>query len=212
MTLVSLDMRKKDCAIFVINDYPTEFAGTLEWELSDFSGKVINKQSRPVRVASTTAQREVTLNYSKLLLGQSMENVYLVARLVQGQVVVSLSTQLLIPDREASLMKADIETKISVQQEEATITLKSNTFARYVYVEVDNAQGPISDNYFDMEPGKEYKLTCPVLPNVDPLVHVRSLVDVTSKGTRKDDKRIRAAIRGTKPHPLFHFAYKFLVK
>ena len=38
------------------------------------------------------------------------------------------------------------------------ITLKSQTFAKYVFVEVKGLKGRLSDNYFDLEAGKEKKI------------------------------------------------------
>ncbi|MDR1639802.1 MAG: hypothetical protein LBT59_08925 [Clostridiales bacterium] len=211
MAMVSINIGKKDCSIFVTNDYPTELLGTLEWQLRSFSGECLYASSKDVRILPTSAQREASFDWKKAS-GADLRAVYLVAKLSQNGLVISESVQLMVPDRDAALTKPDIKSKVALSKGAATITLQSDTFARHVFVEVDNAQGPLSDNYFDMEPGREYILTCQVTGGSIPRISVHSLADVTPSGTAKDDARMRAEIRRMKPHPLHRFAYRFLVK
>lgn len=49
--------------------------------------------------------------------------------------------------------------KITYQIKGNTITLRSSAFAKYVYIEIAGYSGKLSDNYFDLEGGKEKVIT-----------------------------------------------------
>jgi len=61
-----------------------------------------------------------------------------------------------------------------------SITLKSKTFAKYVYVDIQGFTGRFSDNYFDLEPNQEKTITFDQ-NNLKPVVKIKSLWDVISK-------------------------------
>ncbi len=67
--------------------------------------------------------------------------------------------------------------QITYQIKGNTITLKSSAFAKYVYVNLKGYTGKFSDNYFDLEPGKEKVITFDK-GMTKPIVVVKSLWEV----------------------------------
>jgi beta-mannosidase len=71
--------------------------------------------------------------------------------------------------------------KISYQVRGNQIVLKAVAFAKYVYLDVVGYTGKLSDNYFDLQPGKETIITFneTELKAKKPIVKVKSLWEVT---------------------------------
>lgn len=73
--------------------------------------------------------------------------------------------------------------KITFRLQGNSIILKSTSFAKYVFVDIAGYKGKLSDNYFDLEPGKEKKISFNKneLKGGQPIVKIKSLFDVVSK-------------------------------
>jgi hypothetical protein len=129
--------------------------------------------------------------------------------------VIFCQNALLTPDKKANLQKPDIEKNISFENGTATLTLRSNVYARYVRVEVEGLNEPLSDNYFDLEAGREYSVHFPVPSNMDESafdrrVTVKTLADVSVRGTAIGDSFRRFLFR-LKPYNLLTWLlYKFV--
>ena len=108
-------------------------------------------------------------------------------------------------------MKSDI----SVDGNTATLTLKTNVFARYVYVDIAGITAPLSDNYFDIEGGKSYSITFKVPDSIEAEdllkgIQARSLIDVEAKGNWLTDKLLRIAMRFYKDNIMAWILFKFI--
>lgn len=212
MVIVSADMRKKDCDVFVINDYPHAFTGTLVWSLRAFDGKTIKRDVIEVSANSTCAQKQFTLHYARELGSYSADEVYLSLQLKQDTELLSKQVLLLVPDRQAKLPQPNIQTKIVRKGDSTAITLSSDKLARYVYLEAEHAAGPLSDNFFDLEPGLPLTVTCTV-PRTDELqLHIRSLAEIEYKGSRVDDKRLRLAMLTKKSNLMSRIIFQYFLK
>ena len=73
--------------------------------------------------------------------------------------------------------------QISYQIKGNKLILKSSAFAKYVYVDLIGYTGKLSDNYFDLEAGKEKTITFDpkALKTKTTVVKVKSLWDVIGK-------------------------------
>lgn len=68
--------------------------------------------------------------------------------------------------------------KITWKIDANTITLKSSSFAKYVFVDIPGYKGKLSDNYFDLQPGVEKRITVEVNEPWKRTIKVKSLYDV----------------------------------
>jgi hypothetical protein len=97
----------------------------------------------------------------------------------------------------------------------ATISLSSNVYTRQVFIDIAGIAAPLSDNFFDIEPGEEVRVTVPIpeglsADEVASCVKVRSMVDVKYDGTLASGKRSRLLFR-MKPFNLVSWIiFKFI--
>lgn len=68
--------------------------------------------------------------------------------------------------------------KITWKIDGNAITLKSSSFAKYVFVDIPGYKGKLSDNYFDLQPGVEKRVTVEVNDPWKRTIKVKSLWDV----------------------------------
>ena len=217
MVCVSAEMHKNDADVSVINDLPVGFLGSLNWRLVDFSGNTIHNQSVKVSIEKNSASKVETISFKHSLGDFKKQDAALILELLdfEGNVISSQSN-LLVPDKEASLRKPNLKTSISMVGKEATLTIAADTFTRFAYVEIEGVYTPLSDNFIDIEGGKSVNLTFAVtegkkVSELEKGIHILSMADVDFTGTLLQDKLWRLKTRFTKNNLIFWFVFKFLV-
>lgn len=190
------DYYKNHVNLFVANEYPREFSGKLIWRVKDFYGNPVSSGSCGVEVDKVSAKNLITLEFKDVLDGRKKEDVYLEVELSDGEKTVDTNSWLLVPDRDASLPKAEVKTDVIVKNGMAEFTFTSKTYARYVFAEADSINAPWSDNFFDILPGEEKKVRVPVreglsAQNIASELKIKTLTDVVAKGSNLTDKLIR---------------------
>ncbi len=215
MCCVSAEILNRRADIYVINEYPSAFTGTLKWELVDFHGNTIDSAEEKVNVQENGAGKIKSLSYKNILHGHKKNKAALILNLMDETGILSKQTCLLVPDKKAALEKPDIQSSLTVKGNTAVLTLKTDVFARYVYVDIDGVAAPLSDNYFDIEGGKSYCVTFTVPDDMSENVlkqgiRVHSLTDVKVKGSLLNDKRLRLAMRLNRQNFFSWLKIKFL--
>ncbi len=215
MCCVSADVYSRRADIYVINEYPYEFKGSLKWELTDFYGNVVSSGEEAAAAGAGEARKIISLRYKTILDRHKKKNVVLVLYLEDDREVLSKQTCLLVSDKKAALIKPDITTSLKVRRDLAELTLKTNVFARYVLVEIDGITAPLTDNYFDIEGGKSYGIAFQVPDSMDAEavergMQIRSFIDVQVKGNVFQDKLLRLAMRFHKQNFLTWLMFKFI--
>lgn len=217
MVCVSAEMHRHAAEVFVINDLPTVFIGSLNWRLVDFSGKTIHTQTKQVKTEKNSASKVESIHFEQCLGDLQKTNVALILELLDSAGnILSSQSNLLVPDKEASLQKPNLQTSLSVEGEVATIGITADTFTRFAYIEIEGVQTPLSDNFIDLEAGKTAFLTftLPKGENCDDLkneIRILSMADVDFTGTLLQDKLWRLKTRLSKHNLLYWIMFKFLV-
>ncbi len=211
MLMISNDYYDDRAELYVINEYPRPFTGTLQYAVKDFAGMTVRSGSLPVEIDSVASKRVFTLPYE----GLSTKDVYLKTRLISGETVLDEKLYLLVPDKDAALPKTKIAYTVSYADGLAQLALCANSFARYVYVDSDAVWENWSDNYFDLEPGQEKVITVP-LKDVskeafEASLSIRSLTDIEPFGTPEDDRRFAKRLWRKEKLWLTYYAYKLLM-
>jgi beta-mannosidase len=214
MVCISADLYRDRADLYVINDHPSAFAGTIHWEIADFHGKTITSGEVVAEVGANKAEKILSLKFQAILGGSRKSEVALVLSLLANGEPISRQTCLLVPDKEAALQKPSIRTELRVEGDSATLSLHSDVFARFVQVEIEGVHTPLSDNYFDIEGGKSHTIRFAVPENMDATaleraIHIRSLIDVRPRGSRLHDRYLRLAMWLNKQNLLTWFFMKF---
>lgn len=215
MLTISADMYKRYSNIHVINDYAQDFTGTVAWQLSDFYGKEISQGKHPVNIMPCQAQKLFNLKYKNILKGCSRKEVVLSLELINSSnEVIFRQTHLLVPDKKASLKAPNIQTKIQVEGETGVLALTSDVFARYIKIDIDGIDTPISDNFFDLMSGETRTVTFSNSLSSDKIgpdsIHITTLADIKNKGNAFGDWFIRFKIRMKKSNLIYWAIFKVL--
>jgi beta-mannosidase len=173
--------------IWLANDLPRDFQGTLEWRFADFAGHTVNSGNLAVSVPAVAAGKLAVLDYKKILSGRKKNAVALTAVLrgADGE-IADEKRWLPVPDKYAALAPPRISGDAVIEGGLAKITLSAESYARYVYVEIDGVEAPLSDNFFDIDGGGSVAITAPLPPEIARegpeqfmrRVHLQSLADI----------------------------------
>jgi beta-mannosidase len=211
----SVDVKKDRAAIYVINEYPLVRKVTLNCIIEDFDGNKIWEKNRNLEIGPTGASKELDIIFAESLKGCNKNRVVLIVSLLEEEKTIFQQTRLIVPDKEALLKFPQITKVIKIEGDKGILTLSAEKFARYVYVEVDGIDTPLSDNYFDIRRGDPYTIYFDIPQNIIPSelekrIKVKSLADIPYTGNRLDDKRLRMMMRLHKDNFLAWIVFKFI--
>ena len=147
---VSIKENKGSAEVYVINDTLEAKKCRVEFKIMSFDGKLLFEKSAHISSPSVSALSVLKAS----LRGFNKKHCFAIARLYCEGEPVSQKTIMLTPERKARLKAADITVSLSGNE----LTLKSNTYARKVFVDIKGSSAPLSDNCFDLLPGEEKKI------------------------------------------------------
>ncbi|MHB8129214.1 MAG: beta-mannosidase [Mobilitalea sp.] len=211
----SVNIKKDKAEIYVINEYPKVRKVTLNCRIEDFDGNKIWEINKNIEIGATEAVKELDIAFTKSLKGCNKNNAVLIVSLYEQEKVIFEQTRLIVPDKNALLKDPQITKKLKVEGNKGILSLSAEKFARYVYVEIEGIDTPLSDNYFDIRSGKDYTITFDIPQNIIPVelesrIKVKSLAEIPYKGNRLNDKRLRMMMRLHKDNFLAWIIFKFI--
>jgi len=211
MLCLSNDYFDDRAELYVTNEYPSDFYGTLEWSLVDFEGTEINSGSVEVFCGGVKSTCGLVLRYSDVLKGRKKKEAALIVRLMQNEKSLPADEKywLLVADKNAKLPKAQVKA-VCVQNK---VTLTSSSYARYVYLEAEGVTAPWSDNFFDIPAGREVVVTVELPEGFDNLqkkLKIKTLTDVVPKNSKLMDSLLRVKMVLQKKNFLSWLIFKFI--
>lgn len=186
---VSVQDTKKQIKLFVINDKIDKFSGVLKYKVLEFGGKVLKKAEQEISVPGASSECAVTLGVQDLLKGTDYRRAFLYTELLRDGVVISSRVTLFGPEKKLHLPKCSYGISAHVADGVATVTVKSDLFARSVFLYSPHAAGNFSDNFMDILPGGSVTVTVPVKDGVtaeqfQSSLTVKSISDITDVKSR----------------------------
>jgi beta-mannosidase len=144
---------------YVVSDRTQPTPAELVVTLFDFDGRALSENRKSVEVAPLASRSYLTLTQDELLRGHDPKTVFLDCELRIGSGKLVSSNRLFFrPFKELQLPTPHVTTDAARARGGFTVTLKSDRFARAVYLSAEGADGAFSDNYFDLIPGREVKV------------------------------------------------------
>ena len=131
----------------VTNETLQDVSGTVKWELRTPDGSVVSQGSKEITVPALSA---VWLDEESFPEAKTTTH-YLHFAFVCGGETVSEGCVLFCAPKHFGFKDA----KLSVKGEGDEIVVSSEAFARFVYIESDDPDMLLSDNFFDMNPGEK---------------------------------------------------------
>ncbi len=184
---LAIKANKDDADIFIINDTKEDRELTLKVVLSDFSGNIIKEQSIVCMSNALSAEKRFRMTFGK----KNLNNMFVCARIYDKEKLISERTAVLLPDKDLKLKRANIQCSVK----DNTIELKSDIYARKVFVTIKGETTPLSDNCFDLLPSETKTIRLINDGNIDSAnVSVQCINNVTYTSNRAFDKMQRIGI------------------
>jgi beta-mannosidase len=173
--------------VSLVSDRTTPVAAQWRLRVMDFSGKVIGQQQADVTLPPLSSTHVGTFSDAQLLHGADPRAAFAVFELrVEGREV---SRNLVFFDelKNLALPRPEIRTRLEATGDGYRLTLASDKLAREVWVSFGNIDAEVSDNAFDILPGRQVTLT----------VHGRAGLDALRKALKVED--VADAMQGQAP-------------
>jgi beta-mannosidase len=154
--LVSFEVNKEEIKIHAANDLLEDLRAELVVELLDMNGKKIFTEQKKIRLKPNSVDMIWKKLVGDLLKKQKKEEVYLRARIIDGEHIVAENTYLFVPFKNLKLEKSNIKYEFAEEGDKHYLELRSDKTAFGVHVEATDVGSKYSDNYFTLH-AKELK-------------------------------------------------------
>lgn len=153
--LVSPILQQDKLNIYIVSDRRSSCKKELDIQIFDLQGKLINQQKQEVEIAANTSKVYLSLDIDQVLKGTPKSNVVIVARLKDNKTAEDYCNHyFLLKQKDMDYPKANISHTIAPIEGGYRLTLKSDSFARAVYIATGDAEATFSDNFMDIMPGE----------------------------------------------------------
>lgn len=196
-TMVSLNNNGSKISVFVINDRNKPLGLKLQTKLVAFNGESLYDNTSDIEIGAVEASRIFDINCTKYAKGKQLKNSVFVARLYDGEMLISEKTALFKAEKNLKLPKEKIEYTVKKEGEFISITLKSKAYARAVMLDISGLNTPLSDNYFDLLPNEEKTVTVKTTltaEEVEKLLCVKDVANVEVNRSKLNNLKLRAKI------------------
>ena len=156
----------------------------LKYRVIEFGGKILKKAEQEISIPGASSECIATLSVRDLLQGTNRRRALLYVELLRDGKVISSRIALFGPEKRLQLPKCDYGISAQIAEGEATVTIKSDLFARSVFLYSPYASGNFSDNFLDILPGGSITVTVPVKEGVTldsflSSLSIKSIADIT---------------------------------
>lgn len=211
----SLDLRKDNAEIYVVNEYPREEKVKLQCQIEDFSGNLIWQEEKNLTMKAVQSVKALSIPLRTVLKDKRKEDKVLVIHLLKGEKIIFTQNRLLVPDKEALLQNVKITKELKREGEKGILTLKADTYARYVFVDIPGVDTPLSDNFFDIRGNGTTSITFHMPKEAEDTklleqIGLTTLAQVPFKGNKLTDKLLRLAMRLHKDNIVAWIAFHFV--
>lgn len=149
---VSMD-NGKTVDVYVVSDRLKACNGQLKVEIRRFDGSIVNTVSKAVKVGANSSASYMKLSADEALKGADPADVYMAAEFkTEGKTYRNV--YFLLQNKRMNFPKPEIRTTITRTDNGYSVTLKSASFARAVWISTGDPDAAFSDNYMDLLPGE----------------------------------------------------------
>jgi beta-mannosidase len=137
--------------LHVTNETMSAVQGTIVWRLRDRENRILKEGKVETVVEPLTAKLSIALDFSKELnSGQLIRQTYLEFALTVEGKEISGGTVLFTKAKHFDFLNPKISVDIKETETAFEIALQSQAYAKYVGLQLAEADGQFSDNYFDL--------------------------------------------------------------
>lgn len=147
-------LSKKALELKLVNDRRTAATGTLKIQTMTINGRTVFEQVQKVTIPKNNAIAVKSLLVKDILGGEQPGNVFFYITYTTGGIVYY---NIAYPERQKDMhyRKPHFTTSVSNVADGFAVNIKSDIFARAVFLKIRGIDNFFSDNYFDLLPGEE---------------------------------------------------------
>ncbi len=197
--LLSAELEDTRVTLYLTNDLPEAWAGTVRWSLETLSGEVLATDMEPVTISALGARAVCTLEFAdhvrseaadshlaQLVGARYRHDVVLVYELWREEARVSMGVLSFVPPKHLALTDPGLAVTVVEQEGGFALTLSAQNLARFVWLTLEsdalNTDLVFSDNGFDLPAGRSVTVKVPSAEGwtaeaLKSALRVRSLVD-----------------------------------
>jgi len=167
--------------VYLVSDKRQVVAGSLNAELSTLAGESLQQHTAEVAAPAGCSTRVMSLSKESLLHGKSPRELMLVLRLEGEHGVLAERAFFFVPPKQLLLPEPGLVYDIARNEEGYRIAVSTERLAKDVWIKIDDANGHLGDNYFDLLPGTARVVTYATdaeIPNLASKTSVLTLHDV----------------------------------
>lgn len=138
--------------VFVVSDRLASCSATLEVTVSKLTGEVINSYRKSVKVPANASRNLFSVDLEQALRGTPKEEIFIHAKLTDKEKNTYANNYFPVKQKEVDYPKVTLAKSIRPVEGGFEVTLKSDCFARAVFLATGDANSTFSDNYFDILP------------------------------------------------------------
>ena len=163
--LISFFKSDSEIELHIISDLLESKEVDLNLKVLSFSGEVLYEMNKNYLLQQNSTMKVKSLSIDWLNNNFDPNSSLLVASLFSEKTEISNNNYFLSEFKEIKLTKPLIEYEIDELINTFEVSLKSKNLVKNIFVDIDSSQN-FSDNYFDMIPGEEYKISIKKVENL----------------------------------------------
>ncbi len=152
--IVSPVQKENNLEVYVVSDHLKEAKGTLEVKIMKLDGTVLNESKKTVRIPANTSTKIFAEKTDALLKGTSKEQVLVYTCLTDADKNVYENNYFLVLQKDIDFPKPQIMKTVKPVNGGFELMLKSDKFARAVFMSIEGIDNFFENNYFDILPGQ----------------------------------------------------------
>lgn len=152
--LLSIKEDGFNAELHVTNDTRQPVQAEVRWRLCDRTGKILQSGKRSVEIPPLSAFLCESLSFADILDKNTARETYLEASIHDGSHEVSV-TSLFTKPKHFRFSAPNIKLLVQDELDQYRIELTTDSFAKYVELDLQEADCIFSDNFFDLSAGKK---------------------------------------------------------
>jgi beta-mannosidase len=139
--------------IYAVSDLLTPVNAKLVAELKDFSGAIVFKIEMPALIASNTSTLLSSPDFAQWLIDGGDNRLMLHLKLQNENEILAENILYFTEPRNLQLPETKVEYTTQKNSTGYSITLKTDRLAKDLFIDVDDPDAFVSENFFDLLPG-----------------------------------------------------------
>ncbi len=141
--------------VFAVSDRLEPFSGQLKGALMGLNGTVLFTEMVPVTVEANTSTEIFEDTFGAFITPEmDISSLIVVLELLEKDSVIADNIAYMVAPKDLPLAKATVKTSMEATDSGYTVTLSCNVVAKDVFVSTPYSEVFVTDNYFDLLPGR----------------------------------------------------------